>query len=671
MQKKFITYSKGIAHSRNVAEYLNGQLSYKGELCESDQLITWGRKIKPEKIESIRDLHDKDLLRLEDGFISYRLHPALDDYRLSLIVDKTGIYYDSSRPNDLETIIFKRSHDFNEKLRQRSQNLRNLLVSHNISKYNLNQKSAGEFFKAFKNKTCILLVDQTAGDRSVFYAKANAQTYTDMVKAAKREHPQAQLFALTHPDVILGKKKGYLYSSMPDDIIFIPSDLNAMSVLNHIDHVYTVSSQLGFEALLRAKKVSVFGHAFYGGWGLTDDRVVYERKRCKVDIDQLVHSCLIDYPLYRLPYLKRMAEIEEVIEYILTSPYRDLGRFNKIYCKNFSMWKKIFVARYLKPHSNQLKFVKKIPSDIKSDDALLVWGYKEHFQNESSFTVLKMEDGFIRSVGLGSDLKLPSSIVIEKQALYYDAAQTSTLETILETRHFSKHTQERSTKLIHSLRHKAITKYNVQNTQSISVPSEKHVCLVVGQVAGDAAIQHSGSEVRTDEQLLERVRRDFPDAFILYKPHPDVLAKNRSQKKVQAKLYDKIITTQDIISCFKVANSVHLISSLAGFEALIHEKIVYTYGLPFYAGWGLTVDALTCSRRTRRLSLNDLVAGCLIAYPRYYNWKRGRLSDLEDIIDDICIAKKSVKSESPGSYQVPRILIKLRYFFQSIVDHYL
>jgi len=58
-------------------------------------------------------------------------------------------------------------------------------------------------------------------------------------------------------------------------------------------------------------------------------------------------------------------------------------------------------------------------------------------------------------------------------------------------------------------------------------------------------------------------------------------------------------------------------TSLAGFEGLLRGKRVVTYGIPFYAGWGLTDDRHRSERRTRKLILDELVAGCLLKYPRY------------------------------------------------------
>ena len=67
-------------------------------------------------------------------------------------------------------------------------------------------------------------------------------------------------------------------------------------------------------------------------------------------------------------------------------------------------------------------------------------------------------------------------------------------------------------------------------------------------------------------------------------------------------------------------------TSTVGFEALIREKPVVTYGMPFYAAWGLTTDRLKCPRRLRKLTLEELVCGALMKYPRYLNPATGEFT---------------------------------------------
>ena len=67
-----------------------------------------------------------------------------------------------------------------------------------------------------------------------------------------------------------------------------------------------------------------------------------------------------------------------------------------------------------------------------------------------------------------------------------------------------------------------------------------------------------------------------------------------------------------------MVDEVHVNTSLAGFEALLRGKAVTTYGVPFYAGWGLTRDlGPVPARRTAKRSIDELVAAALLIYPRY------------------------------------------------------
>ena len=71
-------------------------------------------------------------------------------------------------------------------------------------------------------------------------------------------------------------------------------------------------------------------------------------------------------------------------------------------------------------------------------------------------------------------------------------------------------------------------------------------------------------------------------------------------------------------------------TSLSGFEALLHGKTVYCYGQPFYAGWGLTVDAYSNPRRQRQLMLQDLIYHTLVTYPTYIHPEKHRVMAVEE-----------------------------------------
>ena len=154
-----------------------------------------------------------------------------------------------------------------------------------------------------------------------------------------------------------------------------------------------------------------------------------------------------------------------------------------------------------------------------------------------------------------------------------------------------------------------------------AVTTGKRRILVPGQVEDDRSVLTGGGRVRTNLDLLKQVRERAPDAHIVYKPHPDVEAGHRIGSiadDVALGIADEIVRNQPITSLIDSVDEVHVITSLAGFEALLRGKPVTTYGVPFYAGWGLTEDlGEVPARRTARRTLDELVAAALLLYPRY------------------------------------------------------
>jgi capsular polysaccharide export protein len=118
-----------------------------------------------------------------------------------------------------------------------------------------------------------------------------------------------------------------------------------------------------------------------------------------------------------------------------------------------------------------------------------------------------------------------------------------------------------------------------------------------------------------------------PDAFITYKPHPDVEAGHRVgaiPRQVALRLADEIVQDQPIGALIELVDEVHVNTSLAGFEALLRGRAVVTHGVPFYAGWGVTRDlGLMPSRRSAKRTVDELVAAVLLLYPRYLDPETG------------------------------------------------
>jgi len=100
-----------------------------------------------------------------------------------------------------------------------------------------------------------------------------------------------------------------------------------------------------------------------------------------------------------------------------------------------------------------------------------------------------------------------------------------------------------------------------------------------------------------------------------------------------------------------MVDEVHVNTSLTGFEALLRHKPVTTYGVPFYAGWGLTTDlGPVPSRRNATRTLDELVAAALLLYPRY----------LDPLTGLPCPAEVVVGRLGAGDEEDLRLIVGLR-----------
>jgi capsular polysaccharide export protein len=233
-----------------------------------------------------------------------------------------------------------------------------------------------------------------------------------------------------------------------------------------------------------------------------------------------------------------------------------------------------------------------------------------------------VEDGFLRSVGLGSSFHPASSLILDERGVYYDPSRPSDLEHMLNTETFDHETLAEAEALREQIVTLRLSKYNLGGA-ALELPPEaagRRTILVPGQVENDASVLTGGGGL-TNLDLLRKVRTDNPGAYVIYKPHPDVEAGQRPGRVAWSDLSDLadlVIAGLDITACIEAVDEVHTLTSLAGFEALLRGRPVTCHGWPFYAGWGLTTDKDSApAPRRRPMSLDALVAASLIRYPLY------------------------------------------------------
>jgi capsular polysaccharide export protein len=412
---------------------------------------------------------------------------------------------------------------------------------------------------------------------------------------------------------------------------------------------------MGMEALILGLKVVCYGMPYYAGWGLTIDKQTCDRRQRTLKVEELFAGAYILYTQYYNPYTQKQSTSIETIKTIVK--YRDLTTQNNgdLYFFGFTWWKKLFIKSFFYPLANHkiifcssLQYAHKKKLNAQSE--IYIWGKKpfpevETYAKEQNIPLLRVEDGFVRSVSLGSDLTKAYSLVVDSRGIYFDPTGESDLEHLLNTYDFDETLLKRAKKLQAYLIAHKLSKYNIHQDKSLTLKNLKEkqiVIMVPGQVEDDASIIY-GAEGMTNLELLQHSRENAPDAYIIYKPHPDVLVGNRKGNippNTALKYCDRIITDASLDSVLTLCDEVHTMTSLVGFEALMRGKKVTTYGLPFYAGWGLTTDHRHCERRHTQRTLDELIAATYILYPRYIDPMHNTLCEVETTLTNIEVMKK-------------------------------
>jgi len=300
---------------------------------------------------------------------------------------------------------------------------------------------------------------------------------------------------------------------------------------------------------------------------------------------------------------------------------------------------------------------------VPAHACLVLWGMTPVPDDLSGqMQIIRMEDGFLRSVGLGADLVRPLSWIMDKRGVYYDATGPSDLEVLLQAGASDESTLFRASALRSRIVTGGLTKYNVDTVVWQRPANVSRVILVPGQVESDASLAYGRPLVATNLGLLRMVREANPEAYVIYKPHPDVVAGLRAEGKYehQTNLWcDEVVTSATMGDLLMAVDEVHVMTSLAGFEALLRDKPVTCYGQPFYSGWGLTTDLVTNSRRTRHLTLDELVAGALIMYPFYLSRDGSRLLTPELALDELLMWRERTGTATPWWRNIVRIFLRL------------
>lgn len=575
-----------------------------------DGVAVWGKGAYAWRGEWMAARHEAPLIRIEDAFLRSLRPGRSGEAPMGLIIDPLGIHYDASRPSVLEQILAHDPLDNSNILTQARDGMARIRQL-DLSKYNIHLPGG------LPEPGYVLVIDQTRGDASV----PAPNRFAEMLATARSEHPGARILIKTHPETQEGHRPGHFTSGE-----MISAPVSPWALLEGAIAVYTVSSQLGFEAILAGHRPVVFGQPFYAGWGLTDDRFPVDRRRRRLTKTQLFAGSMVLAPTWVTPGRNRLCRLDEVIDQLEaeTRAYRaDVAGY---VAGGMRLWKRKPLQDFF-GRQKPLTFVKTAEEAVAraAPAKALVWAGKP-------LPAISVEDGFLRSRGLGAELVPPLSLVTDGQGIYYDPTRPSDFESLMRAP-LPPGGDARAERLRAAILAQRLSKYNLGGALPDLPPG--HRILVPGQVEDDASIRLGCGEIRSNLGLLQAVRAARPDGVIIYKPHPDVEAGLRPgalepevllAPAAGRPLADVVATRADPISLIEACDEVWTLTSLLGFEALIRGKPVTTLGAPFYAGWGLTTDLGPIPERRRRapdghplprIDLTRLIHAALIAYPRY------------------------------------------------------
>jgi len=595
-----------------------------------DDVLVWGHSDYAPRGEKAAEESGATLVRVEDAFLR-SLHPGRSgEPPLGLLIDRTGCYFDASKPSALETLLATHPLD-DTALLNRARAVIARLSAAQLSKYAATDPTLEPPAPGY-----VLVVDQTEDDASIRLGNANADSFREMLYWAATDHPGARIVVKTHPETDAGHRDGYLTPEVlepyGDRVQIVSGPYSPWRLFEGAVGVYTVTSQMGIEAILSGHRPVTFGQPFYAGWGLSDDRQPIARRTRRLTRAQLVAAALILYPTWYDPFRDRIGQIEDVLG-TLEAAAREWREDRAGYTAFGAWsWKRPHLRDYFGRHG-PFGFAPSAEAAVAKDKPVLVWAGAEtetlrQACRAKDLPLTRVEDGFLRSRGLGAHLVVPLSLALDDLGIYFDPTRESRLERLIaQASEMPPEALMRAEALVTRILGAGLTKYNTGAAQVLPETGGRPVVLVPGQVEDDASIQKGTRDISTNEALLSWARSAFPDAYLVYKPHPDVEAGLRVGAVSDAALAqaDHISRGADPNALMAQVDRIVTMTSGMGFEAILRGKAVTTLGTPFYAGWGLSDDRGDVpARRRAQPTVAALAHAVLIAYPRYLDPVTGR-----------------------------------------------
>ncbi|MGB0498371.1 MAG: capsular polysaccharide biosynthesis protein, partial [Rubricella sp.] len=554
------------------------------------------------------------LYTLEDAFLR-SVRPD-DPIPAGIVLDRTGIHYETDKPSDLSAMLCDPP-----PVQEDAAALLDLMRHYRLSKYNDRRPAAA----ALPDRPFTLVVDQKRGDASIPGAGADAGTFAAMLREARASG--RPVVVKSHPS-----GAGYLEGRLPPGVQRLTGPVDPWALLEAAAEIHVVSSQMGLDAILAGRRPIVHGRAFYAGLGLSEDRVPRPGFPVLTPV-QLFAILYGRYCHWFDPGTGAPTTLERSIA-VLDARARAARRTARpMAVSGVRAWKRAQIGRFLSAGGASVRFLtgNRRPRD---GEILVHWASGSPRPDGPA---VSMEDGFIRSRGLGASLVPPLSIVLDETGIHFDATASSGFEAVARAAtDLPPAALRRAKRLREAILSTGVTKYGQGGTVR---PLADRVVLVPGQVSDDASLLRGRVPIDGNAGLLKAARALYPEAILAWRTHPDASAGLR-RGALPAGLVAECgaidVSDMALEALWPRVERVVTMTSTLGFEALLRGIAVTCLGWPFYAGWGLSEDRaapLPEGRRGIALTLDQLVHAALIDYPLYLDPVTGQATAPEIVIE--------------------------------------
>lgn len=615
-----------------------------------DAVVGWGFKATATRARGFASRNGLRYIALEDGFLRSAGNSVVKPPPISVVLDDLGIYYEARQPSRLEALIAQSAGD--PGLMETGREARRRMVDLGLTKYNTLGK--GHPADRLGRRRRVLLIDQTFNDQSVAGAGASAVTFQRMLSEALAAYEASDIVVKSHPDVIAGRARGYLdQDAARHGVEVLREHLGTYELLPWFDEIWTVSSGFGFEALMAGAKVCCFAAAFYAGWGLTDDsrsepraQAWMKRRTHGITADMLAAAALVAYPRYADPVRDETLSALTAMDRLEAWRDRYLVETRNFVAVGFSTQKRVVARNFFEAGPGHLSFcepAEAIELATALSAGLLVWGDRidpqlEETARRSGLAVTRLGPGAMDARAVATEAVPLPSIAQDDLGIDYDATRASSFEDLVNTAAFDPLLVARAAYLgerLVALDRAAAASGGDLKSSVLARAEGRPVVVVVGDLLNKAQTRLGQAAIRNNRALLRAARREAPDAYVVFMEPPGLESRRRAGWVPHAALRpyaDLILCDPDMSALFEIAAEVHVNTSSLGLMALLYGAKVVSWGMPAYAGWGVTEDRAPIPRRSRRLSRDELLAAIFLLYPRYLDPQTGIPCEAEDLV---------------------------------------